>query len=112
MNIEKYLVLNKYLLSLLGVSDFKDLKETGSGKTLILHINYYQFFHYTLFSPDNIILITPNEGLSKQHYEEIKKSGIPCQLYLGSLSSLSSITADKEVIVMCYFWTKGIGLKN
>ena len=27
MNIEKYLVLNKYLLSLFGVSDFKDLQE-------------------------------------------------------------------------------------
>jgi Type III restriction enzyme, res subunit. len=38
---------------------------TGSGKTLIMHINYYQFFKYNLFSPDNIILITPNEGLSK-----------------------------------------------
>ena len=27
MNIEKYLVLNKYLLSLLGVSEFKDLQD-------------------------------------------------------------------------------------
>jgi len=27
MNIEKYLVLNKYLLSLFGVSDFRDLQE-------------------------------------------------------------------------------------
>jgi len=27
MNIEEYLVLNKYLLSLFGVSDFKDLQE-------------------------------------------------------------------------------------
>jgi len=26
MNIEKYLVLNKYLLSLFGVSDFRDLQ--------------------------------------------------------------------------------------
>jgi len=42
---------------------------TGSGKTLITHINYHQFFHYELFSPDNIILITPNEGLSKQHFD-------------------------------------------
>ncbi|MGB9608581.1 MAG: restriction endonuclease subunit R, partial [bacterium] len=36
---------------------------TGSGKTLIMHINYHQFFRYNLFSPDNIILITPNQGL-------------------------------------------------
>ena len=27
MNIEKYLLLNKYLLSLFGVSDFRDLQE-------------------------------------------------------------------------------------
>ena len=27
MNIEKYLILNKYLLSLFGVSDFRDLQE-------------------------------------------------------------------------------------
>ena len=60
---------------------------TGSGKTLITHINYHQFFHYRLFSPDNIILITPNEGLSKQHFEELQKSDIPCKLYEGSLST-------------------------
>ena len=27
MTIEKYLVLNRYLLSLFGVSDFRDLQE-------------------------------------------------------------------------------------
>jgi len=27
MNIEKYLILNKYLLSLFGISDFKELQE-------------------------------------------------------------------------------------
>jgi hypothetical protein len=54
---------------------------TGSGKTLIMHINYLQFCKYKPFEPDNILLITPNEGLSKQHYEEMQKSGIPCRLY-------------------------------
>lgn len=57
---------------------------TGSGKTLIMHLNYYQFLHYKLFEPDNIILITPNEGLSKQHYEELVKSSIPAHLYQGN----------------------------
>lgn len=71
---------------------------TGSGKTLIMHINYYQFFHYKLFSPDNIILITPNEGLSKQHFEELQKSGIPCRLYTGSLSG--GLKSDNEVLVI------------
>ena len=71
---------------------------TGSGKTLIAHINYYQFFHYNLFSPDNILFITPNEGLSKQHSEELKKSGIPCKLYSESLNS--GFKNEKEVLVI------------
>lgn len=76
---------------------------TGSGKTLIMHINYHQFFNYGLFSPDNIILITPNEGLSKQHYEELEKSGIPARLYSGSLNSLSRSSNEVLVIEMTKF---------
>lgn len=71
---------------------------TGSGKTLIMHINYYQFFHYKLFSPDNIILITPNEGLSKQHFEELQISGIPCRLYTGSLNG--ALYHENNVLVI------------
>ncbi|MCA3435449.1 DEAD/DEAH box helicase family protein [Aquidulcibacter sp.] len=54
---------------------------TGSGKTLILHINILQYLHYfqagnpNLF-PDRIILLTPNEGLSRQHLDEFHQSGI------------------------------------
>ena len=51
---------------------------TGSGKTLILHLNYLQFLHYSGSERlDNIILITPNEGLSAQHIAEMTVSGIP-----------------------------------
>ncbi|MFH7836236.1 MAG: DEAD/DEAH box helicase family protein, partial [Candidatus Aenigmatarchaeota archaeon] len=71
---------------------------TGSGKTLIMHINYYQFLNYKLFSPDNIILITPNEGLSKQHFEELQKSGIPARLYADSLNG--GFKNDNEVLVI------------
>ncbi|MEO0233451.1 MAG: DEAD/DEAH box helicase family protein, partial [candidate division WOR-3 bacterium] len=71
---------------------------TGSGKTLIMHINYYQFLNYKLFSPDNIILITPNEGLSKQHFGELQKSGIPARLYAGSLNG--GFKNDNEVLVI------------
>ncbi len=73
---------------------------TGSGKTLITHINYHQFFHYELFSPDNIILITPNEGLSKQHFDELQKSGIPSRLYEGGLSSRGTLRDEREVLVI------------
>ena len=73
---------------------------TGSGKTLITHINYHQFFHYKLYSPDNIILITPNEGLSKQHFEELQKSGIPCRLYEGGMSGHGIFKDEREVLVI------------
>ena len=40
---------------------------TGSGKTLLLHLNYRQFLRYNPAPPDGVLLITPNEGLSQQH---------------------------------------------
>ena len=49
---------------------------TGSGKTLLFHINYQQYLHYAKESLDNILLITPNEGLSQQHIDEMRASGI------------------------------------
>jgi len=60
---------------------------TGSGKTLILHLNYYQFQHYLPRldeAPDNILLITPNAGLTQQHQKELKASGIPNRYYLDA----------------------------
>ena len=71
---------------------------TGSGKTLIMHINYWQILKYSKNDWDNIILITPNEGLSKQHYEELKLSGIPCKLYDGNIDNLK--TKDEEVLII------------
>lgn len=56
---------------------------TGSGKTLLLHINIEQYLHYLQKAttkdkyPDKIILLTPNEGLSRQHLRELELSGIP-----------------------------------
>lgn len=54
---------------------------TGSGKTLILHLNYHQFLHYNREPLDNILLITPNEGLSEQHLAELTASGIPARRF-------------------------------
>ena len=59
---------------------------TGSGKTLLMHINVMQYQHYlkksnTLHELNHIILLTPNEGLSKQHLGEFKASGIPAVLF-------------------------------
>lgn len=52
---------------------------TGSGKTLLLHVNIHQYLHYFQkgreIYPDKIILLTPNEGLSRQHLGELNLSG-------------------------------------
>lgn len=70
---------------------------TGSGKTILMHINYWQMIKYF---PDweNIILITPNSGLSRQHFEEYRLSGIPCKQYNGSEESLK--TLFNEVLII------------
>lgn len=49
---------------------------TGSGKTLLLHLNLLQFLDYRLFDADNILLLTPNEALSEQHRAELALSGL------------------------------------
>ena len=54
---------------------------TGSGKTLIMHINYRQFLHYNRRPLDNILLITPNDGLTEQHMAEMSASGIRCERF-------------------------------
>ena len=60
---------------------------TGSGKTLLLHVNIHQYLHYFQSGqknvyPDKIILLTPNEGLSRQHLNELQLSGFGfCRLF-------------------------------
>lgn len=53
---------------------------TGSGKTLLMHINIKQYLHYANHynqqHQNKVLLITPNEGLTKQHLEEFKLSDI------------------------------------
>lgn len=54
---------------------------TGSGKTLLMHMNYRQFAHYAKEAGQHdavsrTLLITPNEGLSNQHELELRQSGI------------------------------------
>jgi len=69
---------------------------TGSGKTLIMHINYRQFLHYNNGELDNILLITPNEGLTEQHMEEMKVSGISCERFNLEESGLR--LSDKNTV--------------
>lgn len=62
---------------------------TGSGKTLIMHINYLQYLHYSggkLPDDATFILLTPKEGLSLQHIEDYAASGISARVYDKSVS--------------------------
>jgi len=80
-------------------SDLKKLAfwmATGSGKTLIMHLNYRQFLHYNDLPLDNILLITPNEGLSAQHMAEMADSDIPARRFDLNESGLYREQAKAE----------------
>ena len=73
---------------------------TGSGKTLIMHANYWQFLAYNKgpnkIDYENIILITTGDEMSKQHLDELKDSGIPAALFQGE--SGGYFEADKNTV--------------
>jgi hypothetical protein len=59
---------------------------TGSGKTLLMHINilqyrYYQKLHGRKSDINRTILLTPNEGLSLQHRDEFRLSDMDADLF-------------------------------
>ena len=72
---------------------------TGSGKTLIMHVNYRQFLHYNRKLLDNILLITPNEGLTKQHMDEMAASSIPCERFTLGESGLGLLDHDTVRVI-------------
>ena len=89
---------------------------TGSGKTLIMHVNIKQFLYYLDKSRrtrdfNRILLVTPNEGLSRQHLDEMHLSGIYAEIFtkIGSfkgsaveiieITKLAGKDGDKTVAV-------------
>lgn len=62
---------------------------TGSGKTLIMHINIHQFMYYlkraqrldSHLAINKVIVLAPNEGMSNQHLDELHLSGIDAKLF-------------------------------
>ncbi|MDH7578214.1 MAG: DEAD/DEAH box helicase family protein [Bacillota bacterium] len=90
------------------LADFPDFKAgnlrrlaffmaTGSGKTFLMHVNIWQVLYYLQHGLhpeailpgktqnrqyDNILLITPNEGLSAQHLAELRESGLYAVLFI------------------------------
>jgi len=66
---------------------------TGSGKTLIMHVNLLQYQHYARQAGreddlSRVILLTPNERLSEQHLGELAESDIDAEWYVGGRQTL------------------------
>ena len=59
---------------------------TGSGKTLLMHVNILQYRFYVqkygrTRELNRVILLTPNEALSRQHLSEFEKVGMAAELF-------------------------------
>ena len=84
-----------------GADDLNKLcyqNATGSGKTLIMHVNLLQFQHYARQAGrddelSRVILLTPNERLSEQHLGELAASGIAAEWYVGGRNTLFTAEA-------------------
>lgn len=66
---------------------------TGSGKTLLMHVNLLQYRHYSAKRGKDkelsrVILLTPNERLSEQHIGELRQSDIQAHSYLETRGGL------------------------
>lgn len=108
--------LNKYILEFnkennTYLADYKldDLKKialwnaTGSGKTLIMHINILQYRYYVhnynrAKDLNKIIILTPNEGLSHQHLLELRKSNIKASIFSDEINLLTMNNKDVNII--------------
>lgn len=94
---------------------------TGSGKTLMLHVNIKQYLYYAekhrAKKLNRILILTPNEGLSNQHINELHASGFSAELfskqegrlYRGTqivqvidIKKLSDTDGEKTVAVECF----------
>ncbi|GAB2540942.1 DEAD/DEAH box helicase family protein [Rufibacter soli] len=67
---------------------------TGSGKTLLMHVNIKQYLYYaqkhSKGHESKILLITPNEPLSRQHLNDFNLSGIPANIFTKNQSGMFS----------------------
>lgn len=110
-DINTYLILNFNAdpKTYHGITEFteSDLNKiafwsaTGSGKTLLMHVNILQYLHYAekyRKKPNRVILITPNEGLTNQHLEEFRKSNIGANIF--NKDSSSGFFSGQEIDVL------------
>jgi len=84
--VRQHNITNGTMLPEYKAEDLRKLafwQATGSGKTIIMHVNILQYLRYAQeydspskkLIPDMIILLTPNESLSHQHHENLLRAG-------------------------------------
>lgn len=104
--LDKFNVENEDKISKFEEDDINKLalwSATGSGKTILMHMNFHQISYYidkynSRFD-GTYILLTPNEGLSKQHLKEFKNAGIDAEIYNKDFSrSFMKATTSIEII--------------
>ena len=75
---------------------------TGSGKTLMMHINIKQYLYYAdkhnAKKLNRILILTPNEGLSKQHLQELQESNFQAELFSKQAQGGLFVGKSVEVI--------------
>ncbi len=80
---------------------------TGSGKTLLMHVNLFQYRYYDRYyaakygktsEPYRTILLTPNERLSQQHIDEFTESTISAGRFLPSRGGLFGYAREREQV--------------
>ena len=69
---------------------------TGSGKTLLMHVNLLQYRHYAAQygkhkELSRVILLTPNERLSEQHITKFTASDIRAEAYVQTRGGLFGV---------------------
>ncbi|QAS52319.1 DEAD/DEAH box helicase family protein [Halobacillus litoralis] len=92
----------------LKYSEYNDLNKlaiwsaTGSGKTLLMHFNYFQIKYflnkYNTKFDGSYILLTPSESLSSQHLDEYRDSSIQAERYIKDDVKLFSNADDIQVV--------------
>lgn len=79
---------------------------TGSGKTLLMHVNLMQYKHYAGKAGKDrdlsrVVVLTPNERLSEQHFEELQASGILAGYYMENRDAgYQSVKALEQVDIL------------
>jgi hypothetical protein len=93
VNIDK---LEKDKIPAYEIADLRKIafwNATGSGKTLLMHVNILQYQHYLDLhcqgrELNRIVLLTTNEGLSRQHLVEFHAAGLDADLFSKDGKSL------------------------